>query len=358
MGRRRRVIDDPAHADRVLDAMYIANRRNETMKIQREQMIRPNTVLSLGGACLLSVVLTACTDSEEPPRRLEEPHVDLPGDRYHPEGLAIDSSGNMYIGSVGTGEVLRLDRDALVPERLVAPGSGEMTAAVGLVVDEAADTLWVCSADVTFMKPNSLESFNLSTGTPIDSFPLPDGQGICNDLVRDPRGNLYVTDSITGCIHRLAAGGSALEVWSADPAFAPAAPGEFTINGAGFDPSSNSLYVVKTSTGDLFRVPLDPSGAAGAAEKIALDRQLRGPDGLRVFDDSTLFVVEEGKLARVDLMGDLGSTTVVADGLEQPSGLVIDGDHVWVAEGQIPRLIGFDMTARVLPFRLQRVAIE
>ena len=321
-------------------------------------MIRSNAVLSLRSAFLLSLALTACTDSEDLPRRQKEPHVDLPGDRYHPEGLAIDSSGNMYIGSVGTGEVLRLSHDDLVPERLVAPGTDEMTAAVGLVVDEDADTLWVCSADVTFMKPNALKSFSLSTGTPMDSFVLPDGQGICNDLVIDPRGNLYVTDSITGRIHRLAAGGSALEVWSADPAFAPATAGEFTVNGADFDPVSNSLYAVKSSTGDLFRVPLEPSGAAGAPEKIALDRPLVNPDGLRVWNDSTLFVVENGQLTRVDVTGNQGRAEVLADGLEQPSGLVIDGDQVWVAEGQVPRLIGFDTTPKVLPFRLQRVAIE
>jgi sugar lactone lactonase YvrE len=341
--------------------MHNTHRTKETTNMQAEHMIRPNTALSLASACLLSLALTACTDNEDLPRRQTEPHVDLPGDRYHPEGLAIDSAGNMYIGSVGTGEVLRLGHDDLVPERLVAPGTDEMTAAVGLVVDEGTDTLWVCSADVTFMKPNALKSFRLSTGTPIDSFLLPDGQGICNDLVLDPRGNLYVTDSVTGRIHRLAAGGSALEVWSADPAFAPATPGEFTVNGADFDPVSNSLYVVKSSSGDLFRVPLDPSGAAGAAEKIALDRPLLGPDGLRVFNDSTLFVVENGEngqLTRVDLTGDQGSAQVVADSLEQPSGLVIDGDQVWVAEGQIPRLIGFDTTPKVLPFRLQRVAID
>jgi sugar lactone lactonase YvrE len=306
-------------------------------------------------SCLLAA-LAACGDA--PAARLGEESLVLPGDAFHPEGLAIDGDATLYIGSVGTGEVLRVARGATAPASFIAAGTDGLTSAVGLAVDEDAHKLWVCSADVTFTRPNALRSFDLSTGSPVDSFPLPGGLGICNELVRDPRGNLYVTDSITGRIHRLPAGGVALEVWSDDAAFAPTMMGEFTVNGADHDPASDSLFVVKSSTGELFRVPIAASGEAGAPIPIALDRALHGPDGLRVLDAATLVVVEEGGLTRVTLAGDRGTTSRIADGIEQPSGLVLEGGVAWVAEGQIGRLVGFDPSPKVLPFTLQRVAIR
>lgn len=308
--------------------------------------------------CGLLVALGGCAGDEEAAARLAEEALVLPGDAFHPEGMAIDGDANLYIGSVGTGEVRRLARGATAPAPFIAAGTGGLMAAVGLAVDEDAHTLWVCSADVTFTRPNALASFELATGAPLDSFLLPDGVGICNDLVRDPRGNLYVTDSITGRIHRLPAGGRALEVWSDAPVLAPAMPGEFTVNGAAHDPASDSLFVVKTSTGELFRIPIAASGEAGAPIAIALDRPLHGPDGLRVLDAGTLFVVEEGGVTRVTLASDRGTTSRIADGIQQPSGLILEGDVAWVAEGQIGRLVGLDPSPKVLPFTLQRVAIR
>ena len=316
------------------------------------------TVLGHAGPLLCSLLAATSGCDDAATARLAEEAVVLPGDAFHPEGLAIDGDANLYIGSVGTGGILRVGRDATAGTSFIAPGTGGLTSAVGLAVDEDLGRLWVCSADVTFTRPNSLQSFELATGRPVDSIPLPGGLGICNDLVRDPRGNLYVTDSITGRIHRLPARGGALEVWSDDAALAPTAMGEFTVNGADHDPASSSLFVVKTSTGQLFRIPIGVSGEAGAPVPIALDRPLHDPDGLRVLDAGTLFVVEAGNLTRVTLAGDRGTTSPVADGLEQPSGLVLEGNFAWVAEGQIGRLVGFDPTPKVLPFTLQRVAIR
>jgi sugar lactone lactonase YvrE len=305
--------------------------------------------------CGLLAVLGGCDDTAT--ARQGQDALVLPGDAFHPEGLAVDSDANLYIGSVGTGEILRVAPGDTAPTPFIAAGTGGLTSAVGLAVDEDAGKLWVCSADATFTRPNALVSFELATGRPVDSFPLPGGVGICNDLVRDPRGNLYVTDSIVGRILRLPVGGSALEVWSADPALAPRTMGEFTVNGADHDAATDSLFVVKSSTGELFRIPIAAAGEAGAPIPIALDRALHA-DGLKALDSRTLFAVEDGGVTRVTLAGDQGTTARIADGLEQPSGIVLEGDSAWVAEGQIGRLVGFDPTPKVLPFALQRVAIR
>jgi len=304
--------------------------------------------------CGLLAALGGCADPAT--ARLDEAALILPGDAFHPEGLAIDGDDNLYIGSVGTGEILRVARGDTAPAPFIAAGTGGLTAAVGLAVDEDAGKLWVCSADATFTRPNALASFELATGRPVDSFPLPGGVGICNDLVRDPRGNLYVTDSITGRIHRLPARGTALEIWSDAAAFAPRMGGEFTVNGA--DYASDSLFVVKSSTGELFRVPIAATGEAGAPIPIPLDRPLHDPDGLKALDASTLFVVEDGGVTRIALEGDRGTASRIADGIEQPSGLTLEGSSAWVAEGQIGRLVGFDPSPKVLPFTLRRVALR
>lgn len=334
------------------------NHPTTIMTIRTKQTMRsPTTAVKLaavvGG---LAAALGGCDDAG--PARLGKEALVLPGDAFHPEGLATDSNDNLYIGSVGTGAVLRVARGQTTPAPFIAAETGGVTSAVGLATDEDRDRLWVCSADVMFRRPNALVGFDLTTGQPGASFPLPGGVGICNDLVRDPSGHLYVTDSITGRIHRLPAGEHALEVWSAAPELAPATPGEFTVNGADHDPASNSLFVVKTSTGELFRIPIEDTGAAGSPVQIALDRPLHAPDGLRIEAPGTLLVVEGGGVTRVTLDGDRGATRRVADGLEQPSGLLVEGDVAWVAEGQIGRLVGFDPSPKSLPFTVRRLALR
>ncbi|MCC7071122.1 MAG: hypothetical protein IT383_07360 [Deltaproteobacteria bacterium] len=283
----------------------------------------------------------------------------LPGEAFHPEGLAFDAAGNLYIGSVGTGEVVRLRPEADEVEAFVPAGSGDMSSVVGLVVDEEAELLWACSADPHFEKVNALKSFDLATGEALDSFELPGAKGICNDLVQDPDGNLYVTDSMTGRILRLPVGGTALEVWSEDPVFADKLlPFMFSANGADYHAPTHSLYVVSTYDGALYRVALRPDGGAEQPIRVALDRKLVSPDGLRVYDDDTLLVVEGTGLTRVRLDGDAGAVEVITEGMEDPSGLIVDGVHAWVAEGQVGRLVGYDWSAKVLPFRLWRVAVE
>ena len=304
-------------------------------------------------AVLVHVVACDSDDSDGWSHANELP---LPGDHFHPEGLAIDSSGTLYVGSVGTGEVLKFEASSQTPTRVIAPGTGGLMAAVGVAVDEPANKLWVCAADITFSHPNALMSFDLATGAADDNISLPGGAGICNDLVRDPAGNLYITDSILGRILRLPTHGDALEVWSADPAFA-GGPMEFTVNGADYDAATHTMYVVKSSSGQVLRVPVASDGSAQSASVVALDRPLMAPDGLRVVDSSTLVVVETqtGSLTRVSLGGSVASTTVLATGFEAPTGVAVDAEHAWVAEGQVLRLIGQDPSPAKLPFLLRRV---
>lgn len=305
-----------------------------------------------------AALTNACANDRGSPEDVGGEALELPGADFHPEGLALDTTGNLYIGSVGTGEVVRLRRDADEVERFLPAGSDAMTSVVGIVVDEAAGTLWACSADPHFEETNALKSFDLETRAPLASIELPDAKGICNDLVQDPDGNLYVTDSMTGRILRLAVGGTALEVWCDDPVFADKLlPFMFSANGADYHGPRNSLFVVSTYNGALYRVGLRPDGSAAQPARVTLDRDLVSPDGLRVYDDDTLLVVEGTGLSRIDLDGDTGTVAVVAQGMEDPSGLVVDGAHAWVAEGQVGRLVGYDWSAKVLPFRLWRIAV-
>lgn len=287
---------------------------------------------------LLAAALVACSDdSTTQPEMLA-----LPGDAYYPESISASADGTLFVGSLTTGQVLAFADGSTEGRVVVGPGSG-VTAVAGVHVE--GDTLWICSVDTMFQRANDLRSFALD-GTPKQSYTLGTGR-FCNDMTFDNAGNLYVTDSFSGTILRLAPGGSALEPWFEDTALAPA-PGAFGLDGIAFD-GAGALYVNRFDTGALIRVEI----ATKTSTPITVDRALVLPDGMRALDRDSLLLVEgEGRLTRLDISGTSATATVLAT-VDQPTSVVQARGSAWVTEGQLGRLFG--MQSPVLPFAVRRV---
>jgi sugar lactone lactonase YvrE len=227
---------------------------------------------------------------------------------------------------------------------------------VGLRVDDDAAVLWACTVDFTFVGPSTVTTFDLATGDELDVYPLGAG-AFCNDLTMDAGGNVYATDTAGSVIYRLAPGADAIEPWSSDAAF-PGAPGDFTVNGIAWDGDA-ALYTVKYASGELFRVPIQEDGSAGAAEPITLDHPLALGDGLQALDAETLIVVQgTGSLTRIDVSGAAGTTTTLGNRLDSPTTFAIVGDAAWVVEGQLDHLLGFDPAPPFVPFLVRRVPLH
>ncbi len=279
----------------------------------------------------------------------------LPGNNYYPESLNIAADGTLYIGSLATGQVVKFAPGSTMAEVFVPAGE---KAVAGVLVDDTGGALYICTDDFAKTNPAvpAVRSFRLSDGSPLSTYPFPTA-GFCNDLAFDGQHNLYVSDS-AGKIYKLPSGGSALALFSSDPALAPSTPQGFGADGIVWDGQS-SLYVTKFTDSGLVRVPINADGSAGAAIPISVSPALSSPDGMRLFDPSTLLIAEgAGHLTKVALDGNTGTATVVKDGLNLPTSVVRYGGYGWVSEGQLGYFLGSLTGSPTLPFQIRRVALQ
>lgn len=281
--------------------------------------------------------------------------IHLPGRSFFPEGVAAASDGTLYVGSNGTGAIVKVPPNALGTEEFVP--ARPLFAAYGMSVDEARNTLWVCSWDDAVMpaQPAYLRAFALDSGAETGAWELPGELGFCNDVVHDAAGNVYATDTLAGTVLRLAPGATALETWSADEAF-EVEFWTFSLNGLVLD-GAGGLYVVKYDDGGLFRIPIANDGSAGEPVAIPVTPPLVSPDGIERLDANHLLVVEHelGQVSIVTLADGAGTKEIIANGFAEPTTAGIDRGSAWVAEGQF-RYFGTEEVPD-LPFKVHRVAL-
>ncbi len=285
--------------------------------------------------------------------------VTLPGARLFPESVSITPDGTAYVGSMGGG-VLRVSLASGRAEPWIAPGAFGSGPLFGVLADRRNGMLWACSNDfsaagltVAGADPgSSLKGFDLKTGVGRISLTLPGTRPVCNDIAVGRDGAVYVTDTAASQILRWRPGATALELWSADPAFrAPPAGG---LDGIAFAGDGN-LYLNNVRSGDLYRVVVGADGHAGAVTRLATSRPLSGPDGMRPIGGMALAVAEgTGRIARVTIAGDAATVDTLAEGLAEPTGVDVHGGMLWYVQAQLSHL--FNPAKRTqppaLPFRL------
>ncbi|GAB4201623.1 MAG: hypothetical protein OHK0022_23830 [Roseiflexaceae bacterium] len=286
----------------------------------------------------------------------------LPGARFFPEGVTVARDGSFYIGSMEEGTIARVRPGAKEAEPFIAVGSNGLVSVLGLYADDARGLLWACSSDAGNGKlagsaAVGLKAFGLADGAPKGSWDLPGG-GFCNDLTIDPQGNVYLTDSWSPRIMRLAAGSDRLEEWARDPQLGAE---QWSLNGLDFDPAARALYVVNQRAGQLFRIAVEPDGRAGAITRIATSQELRRPDGLKLAGPNLLATAEGGAggMALLRLNGDSAEVTRVSEGLNGVATFALWGNSAWIVENQGQHFWEPDKNGRDAkpPFRLVEVAL-
>lgn len=307
----------------------------------------PRPALAL--SALLSLAQAACG----PAGPADVAQLELPGAAYYPESVSAASDGTLYVGSVGTGQVVRFAPGATAAEVLVPPSPG--TAVAGVLVDESGGALYYCANDQAGKAPPTLRSVGLRDGAARGAWPFP-APGFCNDLAFDGARRLYVTDS-GGKIYRLLPSAAALAPFSADPALAPSSPQGFGADGVVWD-GEGALLVNTFSDPALLRIPIGADGSAGPAARIAVSPALGSPDAMRLLGPGRLLVVEgAGRLSEVTLSGAAATARVLADGLDSPTSVATYGRQAWVSEGQLGHFLGLVSGPPKTPFVLRRVAL-
>lgn len=285
----------------------------------------------------------------------------LPDSGFAPEGIAADSDGTLYVGSLTQGRIVKIAPDRAAMTDFASAGANGMVSVVGLHV--SGHLVYACSSDpgigaLTGRAAPALVAFDRGSGAAAGRFELPEGGAFCNDLTEMPDGTILVTDSFAPRIYALRPGRDHLEIWLEDARFA----GEgFNLNGIAHD--DGAVYVLRYNAGTLHRIEVTAGGAAGSVSDIALPAPLSGPDGLVALGDGRFLVVEGGGLAAgargmltgLRLHGGAAIAETIAADLDIPTTAVVVGGTAYVVEGQLDHL--FDPAAGPSePYRI--LAIE
>jgi sugar lactone lactonase YvrE len=300
------------------------------------------------------------------PSFAEESEIALPGDRAYPESISAAPDNTLYVGSLATGGVWRIKPDTGTVEQWIKPGAFGTRLILGVLVDEKANLLWVCSNDFSsrgIPGPSSVpgsfvKGFDLTSGDGKVSAELPSKAKLCNDMVVGTDGSLFVTNSLAPQILKLKPGSNELEVWLESQEFEQPPQGAPGLDGIAFGGDGN-LYVNTFANGNFFRVDVK-DGAPGKITKLKPSRPLKLPDGLRSTGGLTFVMAEGGGSAdRLTVDGDQVDVETIMDGIAGPTSVAVAGRTLWITEGQLPHLFELSKNGPPhLPFRIIGIPIQ
>jgi sugar lactone lactonase YvrE len=293
--------------------------------------------------------------------------IPIPGRKAFPESITSTSDGVLFVGRLGDGGIVRTKPRTAESAVFVQPGASGSSSILGVFADEASNTLWACSNDLSALGApakgsdtgSALKAFDLRTGKGKRSVSLPGTHPFCNDIAVDAKGSIYITDSANPTILKLSPGTTTFEVFAQDSAFSAPQSGGAGLDGIAFD-SDGNLYVTTYTVGELLRVEVK-DGKAGRVTKLSGNRQLQFPDALRALGDNSFLLIEgSGGLDRVVIRGDAFAATPIHDGFVTPTSVARIGTTAWVSEGQLAFF--FDPSKKnlspSLPFRIYAVPLR
>ena len=261
--------------------------------------------------------------------------------KSQPESLAMAPGGVLFVGSASTPFVYKVGAGSSTVEKFVdASGEGAGTFFFGILADASTNTLWTCQLTPTPgvtppQRRTTLRSFDLATGAPKIRWNLPGDTSMCNDIAIGPDKALYISDTMSSRIYKLASGASTGELLLEHRAL-------YGIDGITF--LNGTLYVNNVFSNNLYRIPIDAAGKAGQPVDIWMDQPLKGPDGMRAANGK-LLVAENGsgRISAITVDGDKASIAVIKDGLNSPTAVEPAGDTIWIAERGAGKAVSIPM---------------
>lgn len=275
--------------------------------------------------------------------------------KLFPEGVDFCQEQQAFIvGSLAEGRLTRLNRKG---ECSLFAQNDLLISTIGVLVDEPHHRLITCNADLGLSFKSRPETqgnlasvciFDLESGRLrlyVDLGRLKSGNHLANDVAKDDKGVLYVTDSYSPVIYRITLDGAA-SIFAEHASFGTAAKG-VGLNGIVWH-SGGFLLVSNYGEGKLIRIPLD---SPESPEVIPIEHgENLALDGLRLVDSGHLLVVSNRqpgantKQAVLELVSDDGWRTariarsMAIDG-QMPTTLALAQGQPYVVLSQIDRLV-------------------
>ncbi|MDH3616921.1 MAG: hypothetical protein OEQ90_10685 [Gammaproteobacteria bacterium] len=226
-------------------------------------------------------------------RRLYEPIgvaeivATLDTDDFIPEGIAVDSDGRFYLGSIHHGDLVRIGESA---ETLSTPKNGHWSI-FGMRFDEQGG-LWFASAAIPQFAEaeedigdSGLFRYDLASGELSEKALLLsfDDAHVFGDLVLAPGDVIYTSDSLTGILYRYSLESADFQVVVDRNVFV-------SPQGLVLDDTAQFLYVADY-VGGLYRVRLE----TGEIDKVTIEANVTdyGIDGLYRYGNE-LIAIQNG----------------------------------------------------------------
>jgi sugar lactone lactonase YvrE len=235
----------------------------------------------------------------------------LPSGSSGPEGLEVDSAGNVYVTAFGftasgpasgEGQLFVFDPHGRLVRQVSISGSSAhllglrfhpMTGAL-LAIDFGSGT-------VLAVNPHTGASSVFMT---LPALPHPGGAGL-NDISFDKTGNVYVSDSFQGIIWTTPPSGGQAKVWVDSALLRTAGVPPFGANGLRFNRQETALFVANTGDDTVIKIPV--------------------------------------------VGGTPGTPTIFVNGINGADGLLIDEhDNLWVAANQADEIVVVDPTGKAI----------
>lgn len=211
----------------------------------------------------------------------------LPAGTAHPEGIAADAHGNLYVANFdisnapGPGNIIVFSHSGTVLRKLDVAGSSGLL--LGIAFHPQTGALLVI--DLGNQKVLQVDP-NTGAASPFADIPGGAAAGP-NALAFDSLGDVYVSDSFQGKIWKTGATGGAPAEWLADPLLTTAGVPPFGANGMAFNKAGTALLVANTGNDTIVRIPIS-GGVAGTPTVFV--NSINGADGLLVDDDDNIWV--------------------------------------------------------------------
>ena len=236
------------------------------------------------------------------------PSIILLPDGFRPEGVVVGRGHHIYAGSLANGAIYRSDLRTGAGE-IIVPGQ-EGRIAVGLSFDKRSNFLFVAGGGT-----GAGYVYDAQTSATVEVYQLTAPGSFINDVVVT-RSAAYFTDSFRPFLYRIALGprgqlpdpSTVEEIpLSGDFVFIPMA---FNTNGIDATPNGKSLFIVNSTTGELYNV--DPQSGDAFLIDLGGDIVPSG-DGI-LLDGKTLYVVQNrlNQIAVVQLNAELTAGEITA----------------------------------------------
>jgi sugar lactone lactonase YvrE len=259
--------------------------------------------------------------------------ITLPGSRLYTESITSTKDGTLILGSLGKGNVSRIAPGTTNVVEWIKPGTNGLNQVFGVYADEKFNNLWVCSdrtGDAGGEAP-AVKSFDLKTGAPKGSYPLPGDKQFCNDIAVADDGTAYITDTGQALVFMLKPGAKELEIAAKDPLLEGADGLAFGERGV--------LYVNSVTKNKLLRVDLGPDGKSKSVTELKLSKPIGGPDGMRAIGKNRLLMAENaGNMDVITFSGPGGKQAdinTIKSGLESTPAVTATRGMAWIAEGKL-----------------------